>query len=59
MFSRSSYSLQLSRMLYDQTGSAKSNMAASKLEIQLLESAILDFSFLVKSINIANSIIGY
>jgi hypothetical protein len=44
--------MQLLRILYDQTGSRKSNMAASKLEIPLVDAAILDFSLPVKLNNI-------
>jgi len=35
MFSRSSYPMGLSNMLYDQTGSEKSNMAAFKPEVHI------------------------
>jgi hypothetical protein len=46
-------------MMHDQTGSGKSNMAASKLEIHHLEATIFDFSPPVKLNNIPNSVIGY
>jgi len=35
MFSRFSYPMELSKMLYDQTGSEKSNMAAFKPEVPI------------------------
>jgi hypothetical protein len=50
--------MQLSRMLYDQTGNVKFNMAAFKQEIPFFDADKLDFSLPVKSNNIANNIIG-
>jgi len=35
MFSRSNYPMRLSKMLYDQTGSEKSNMAAFKPKVPI------------------------
>jgi len=44
LFSGSSYPMRSTGMLYDPTGSVKSNMASSKLEIPVLEAANVYFS---------------
>jgi len=49
--------MQLSRMLYDLTGSEKFHMAATKLEIPL-EAAIMDFLLPVKSNRFPSRFIG-
>jgi len=51
MFSGSSYPMRSTGMLYDQTGSGKSNMAASKQEIRIFQLVDVIETKVVQSIN--------
>jgi len=51
MFSGSSYPMSSTGMFYDQTGSGKSNMAASKQEVHISELVDVIETKVVQSIN--------